>query len=1195
MSRRPFGQPVKSRGLMAADDPEPPPAPGEDPSPRGEKAVGMAMRAVSTRTPTQHRAEAEPPAAPEEWDSPRDVHGEGNASQAVSSAWPPKHSPTPHSSLPVRSPAFHGAESEPPPAPEEALDKDQVRKPAPSSMQARHSPSSSQSTRSPMSMTSSSQHRAEAEPPAAPEEWDSPRDVHGEGNVSQAVSPSLPAKHPPSSSHSSPLSARNPAQHKAEAEPAAAPEEWDSTGDVLGEGNVSQAASPSLPAKHPPSSSHSSPLPIGSPAQHKDAENEPLPAPEEALDKGEVSPAMSLASNPSLSSALKGEDRPRSPSVKRSVSFSEPPESPVEPGDVAGGPVSNELSLAHDTGGVEEAPESKVAPVELLSCKANAAKAHSDWQKQQLAEGIILLKKWTDSNAALQLCVSNKKLSDMKFTVNIGASTNLDRLDRESRPSHPLLMLLQSHVVVRYNDKFPFCCDVAKDPSNTSQGEQFPPFSACFWQDFAKPEGSRGAKTCTVLAAAAADTDVCELRQVDHHQSSRILGMQAGPPKLSMAFNWEPQQVQREELQKLTSAEQQRRRELATELEQQGVTSSRMTASEIKDACSRAGISKFVDADFMPCDESLFQKSSHDHPAVMWKRPEDFCKGSFQIFSNDILPSDIKQGALGDCWFLAALAAVAEDPDLIRRLFGDTKVNKHGVYEIKCFKNGRPTSIVVDDFLPCSPNSGLPCYAHIDIQGRNQNELWVMLLEKAWAKLHGCYERIESGMPYRALMDLLGAAGKEYHLETEKHPDGLIAKDKFFSMLCKYDQAGYLMVAGTPGSDTFTKGDKSQIPLSGLIPGHAYTLLSAHEANGVRLLRLRNPWGDHEWTGDWSDKSSLWTQAMKDAVKPKPSFDANDGEFWMCYQDFLSHFSSVGVVFLSDSWATTRNMLSTDGTDMCRQVVSIRSSSPIKKGFITLFQQDARMQGAPPYTQLSFALYGPLEDGKPQAEVLRSHLWPVRELVEEIPHSKPLPAGEYLVAIFTPNKVPDRQLTLVLQLDVAGHCEVTTKEADDEMRKTLALASALSGPARAIGPASTRGAWLPNGGYALAASCAPRSKALAPWALQRKGEVCSQKGHEIQEITQAMSFDFSRCKGLALRGDGTKDPEEMRLIGDLQPMASKKSFSVSTSYQEQLAKMHSLAARPGSLKHQLQRGFLESRFDISFGTFIAENPARDLP
>lgn len=37
--------------------------------------------------------------------------------------------------------------------------------------------------------------------------------------------------------------------------------------------------------------------------------------------------------------------------------------------------------------------------------------------------------------------------------------------------------------------------------------------------------------------------------------------------------------------------------------------------------------------------------------------------------------------------------------------------------EIKCFKNGQPTSIIVDDFFPCSPNTGLPCYAHVDVQG----------------------------------------------------------------------------------------------------------------------------------------------------------------------------------------------------------------------------------------------------------------------------------------------------------------------------------------------------------------------------------------------------------------------------------------------------------------------------------------------
>jgi len=922
------------------------------------------------------------------------------------------------------------SEIEPPPAPEEgALDKDRVSSPMPAAMKESHP--SSQFARSPLSMRSE-QKGTESEPPPAPEEGDSPR---RDWQVPQAVPRAVPERH------------------------------------SAGFFNASQ----------------SSPAPWG-PVQLEVAKNEPPPAPEEgAFDKDGESESMSLTPNPSPSPALKGADAERPRQLKRSVSFSEPETETETHGpshvQVESPDNSNATQpvMVKSLGGEEEAPES-IEPIERplsnktpvqgqtgnATVETDASKMYANWQRQQLAEGIILLKRWTQSHASLQLAVSNKKLSEMKFTVNISSSVNLE---------------------------------------------------------FAKPEGSKGAKTCTVMAPAASDTEVCELHQVDHHQAT----------KLSMAFNWEPQAVQPEELQKLTAAEQQRRKELATELEQQGITASRMTALEIQDACSRAGIPKFVDVDFMPADISLFKNpNSKDHPAVMWKRPDDFCKGSIQVFSNDILPSDIKQGALGDCWFLAALAAMAEDPDLIHRLFGEqgSKVNKHGVYEIKCFKNGRPTSIILDDFLPCSPNTGMPCYAHVDVQGRNANELWVMLLEKAWAKLHGCYERIEAGMPYRALMDLTGSAGKEYHLETEMKPDGLIAKDKFFPMLCKYDQAGYLMVAGTPGKDTFTKGDKSKTPLSGLIPGHAYTLLSAHEVHGVRLLRLRNPWGDHEWTGDWSDKSSLWTRAMKDAVKP--SFDSHDGEFWMCEKDFLSHFSGVGVVFFSDSWSTQRTTLSTDGNDMC-ELISFRTSSPIKKGFLTLFQEDTRIQGAPPYMRLAFALYGPVVNGVPQAEVLRSHLWNARELVEEIPHAKPLPAGEYLVAIFSPEKVTDRSLTLVMQLDVAGHCEVTKQVANDQMRKNLALASALSGPARAIGPTSTRGAWLPNGGYAFAASCTCQSRAVA------------------------VSFDFSPCKGLALRGQdsskvemvfNSKDSDEMRLIGDLQPVGRTKSFSCSTSYQE---------------------------------------------
>lgn len=56
----------------------------------------------------------------------------------------------------------------------------------------------------------------------------------------------------------------------------------------------------------------------------------------------------------------------------------------------------------------------------------------------------------------------------------------------------------------------------------------------------------------------------------------------------------------------------------------------------------------------------------------------------------------------------------------------------------------------------------------------------------------------------------------------------------------------------------------------GVISGHAYSLISIHEVkhegNNVRLLRLRNPWGSGEWQGDWSDKSTMWTPALKKQV-----------------------------------------------------------------------------------------------------------------------------------------------------------------------------------------------------------------------------------------------------------------------------------------------------------------------------------------
>jgi hypothetical protein len=77
---------------------------------------------------------------------------------------------------------------------------------------------------------------------------------------------------------------------------------------------------------------------------------------------------------------------------------------------------------------------------------------------------------------------------------------------------------------------------------------------------------------------------------------------------------------------------------------------------------------------------------------------------------------DLVQGKVGDCWFLSALAVVAERPDLIQRLFiqeesaattfavvsnWQTQDDLWGMIQVNLFLDGFWTQVVMDNFLPC--------------------------------------------------------------------------------------------------------------------------------------------------------------------------------------------------------------------------------------------------------------------------------------------------------------------------------------------------------------------------------------------------------------------------------------------------------------------------------------------------------------
>ena len=170
----------------------------------------------------------------------------------------------------------------------------------------------------------------------------------------------------------------------------------------------------------------------------------------------------------------------------------------------------------------------------------------------------------------------------------------------------------------------------------------------------------------------------------------------------------------------------------------------------------------------------------------IWDRPRLFCDG--------IQPTDVVQGMLGDCYFLAVLSSLAEHPDRILALIEATKVSGNGRYELNFFVNGMITSVEVDDYFPVKKGTRELAFAQSEL-----NDMWVPLIEKGWAKLHGSYLAIEGGIPSFAATHLTGVPTMTWrHEEYEDHDD-------FWEMLKEAERRQFTIMASSLGSGEIVK------------------------------------------------------------------------------------------------------------------------------------------------------------------------------------------------------------------------------------------------------------------------------------------------------------------------------------------------------------------------------------------------------
>ncbi|KAK9274194.1 hypothetical protein L1049_019008 [Liquidambar formosana] len=310
----------------------------------------------------------------------------------------------------------------------------------------------------------------------------------------------------------------------------------------------------------------------------------------------------------------------------------------------------------------------------------------------------------------------------------------------------------------------------------------------------------------------------------------------------------------------------------------------------VKEALCARGESHFTDQEFPPNDQSLFLDPDNPPSKLQvvsqWMRPVEIVKESHLdsppcLFSGAANPSDVCQGRLGDCWFLSAVAVLTE-VSRISEVIITPDYSEEGIYTVRFCIQGEWVPVVVDDWIPCE-SLGKPAFA----TSRKGNELWVSILEKAYAKLHGSYEALEGGLVQDALVDLTGGAGEEIDMRSAQAQIDL-ASGRLWSQLLRFKQEGFLLGAGSPsGSDV-------HVSSSGIVQGHAYSILQVREVDGHKLVQIRNPWANEvEWNGPWSDSSPEWTDRMKHKLKHVPQ--SKDGIFWMSWQDFQIHFRSIYV------------------------------------------------------------------------------------------------------------------------------------------------------------------------------------------------------------------------------------------------------------------------------------------------------------
>ena len=271
---------------------------------------------------------------------------------------------------------------------------------------------------------------------------------------------------------------------------------------------------------------------------------------------------------------------------------------------------------------------------------------------------------------------------------------------------------------------------------------------------------------------------------------------------------------------------------------------------------------------------------------ISWKRIEEIFP-EITLFPQQMSKDNLPEETLNNNYFITSLSFLLNYPYIIKEKFRFNKFNQVGYYEIILFIDGEWQIIFVDDYFPYDENKKEFLFSK-----PKDNLMWVMLLEKVWAKVNGGYSNIMGGKCEEVIFTL-----SSFPIDIFEHNENTFPKEKLIEIFDNNLSNDKNLVLSSTKEYKYDDKNKSN---NGILKGYYYSVVDIKRYENKKanedliLIQMKNLYGNLEWKGEYSEENENWNEELKKTLEIE--FPLEEGTFYLTVDEYYSIFDNTQII-----------------------------------------------------------------------------------------------------------------------------------------------------------------------------------------------------------------------------------------------------------------------------------------------------------